>query len=250
MVNRTIHGSVVPKRAQLIAQIVRLDHRIDEVKTVKNVIEKDIRNEYGAIMERLRSAEGVKQAVLQHDIAEVQKDITRIDEILMTMEEIATGGQPMGQQQQVAPDITAFLHRYRQLSDNIEYAVTKQFKVEIDVFPNDLPRELAERRVLLEHYEEQRKLLRFKDDVIWKLSQELKKKYDYFQDEFDKETRHEMNEWARLVDRYAGELKKYEMVCAYCGQHLADTNINSECTDNAMAIKNNTNSRSGYGQQQ
>jgi hypothetical protein len=43
---------------------VRLDHRIDEIKTVKNVIEKDIRNEYGSIMERLRSGEGVKLAVL------------------------------------------------------------------------------------------------------------------------------------------------------------------------------------------
>ena len=46
----------------------------------------------------------------------------------------------------------------------------------------------------MDHYEEQRKLLKFKDDVIWKLSQELKKKYDYYQDEFDKETRNEMNE--------------------------------------------------------
>lgn len=73
---------------------MRLDHRIDEIKTLKNVIEKDIRNEYGSIMERLRSAEGVKMAVLQHDIAEVQKDITRIDEILMTMEDVAAGGPP------------------------------------------------------------------------------------------------------------------------------------------------------------
>jgi hypothetical protein len=46
------------------------------------------------------------------------------------------------------------LHGYRQLSENIEYAVTKHFKVDIDVFPNDLPRELAERQILLEHYEE------------------------------------------------------------------------------------------------
>jgi len=38
-----------------------------------------------------------------------------------------------------------FLHGYRQLNENIEYAVTKQFKVDIDVYPNDLPRELAER---------------------------------------------------------------------------------------------------------
>ena len=53
-------------------------------------------------------------AVLQHDIAEVQKDITRIDEILMTMEEIAAAS---GQQQQVpvqmAPDVLGFLHKYR-----------------------------------------------------------------------------------------------------------------------------------------
>jgi len=55
----------------LIGQIVRLDRRLDEIKTVKQVIERDIRNEYAAIMERLRSAEGVKNAVLQHDIAEI-----------------------------------------------------------------------------------------------------------------------------------------------------------------------------------
>jgi palmitoyltransferase len=177
-------------------------------------------------MERLRSAEGVKMAVLQHDIAEVQKDITRIDEILMTMEDVAANG---GAQ---SPDIVGFLHKYRQINENIEYASTKQFKVEIDVMPNDLPRELAEKRVLMEHYEEQRRLLKFKDDVIWKLSQELKKKYDYYQEEFDKETRHEMNEWARLVDRYASELKKYELVCSFCGQHLADGNVNAECPEN------------------
>ena len=70
-VNKSIHSSLVPKRAQLIGQIVRLDHRHEEIKTVKSVIERDIRNEYAGIMERLKSAEGVKTAVLQHDIAEV-----------------------------------------------------------------------------------------------------------------------------------------------------------------------------------
>jgi len=199
-INRSIHNSLVPKRAQLIGQIVRLDHRLDEIKTVKHVIERDIRNEYAGIMERLRSAEGVKTAVLQHDIAEVQKDITRIDEILMFMEEIAVGekepvaltqtteggadganGAPKAAQASSSgPNQFGFLNGYRQLNENLEFAVTKQFKVDIEVYPNDLPRELAERQVLLEHYEEQRKLLKFKDDVIWKLSQELKKKYDFY----------------------------------------------------------------------
>lgn len=88
----------------------------------------------------------------------------------------------------------------------------------------------------MDHYEEQRKLLKFKDDVIWKLSQELKKKYDYYQDEFDKETRNEMNEWARLVDRYGGELKKFDLVCSFCGQHLSEHVINSECLENQNSI--------------
>lgn len=50
-------------------------------------------------MERLRSGEGGKTAILQHDIAEIQKDITRIDEILMFMEDIAVGDQKEAQEQ-------------------------------------------------------------------------------------------------------------------------------------------------------
>jgi palmitoyltransferase len=226
LLNKSIHENLVPKRTQLVGQIVRLDTRLDEVKSVKQVIERDIRNEYAGIMERLKSAEGVKTAVLSHDLSEVQQDITRIDEILMFMEEITSAG-PDG-----VPDQVAFLHHYKQLNENIEYSITKQFKVDIDVYPNDLPRELAERQLLIEHYEEQRRLLKFKDDIIWKMSQELKKKYDFYQDEFDKETRHEMEEWARLVDKYAHELKKFDMVCAFCGQHMSDVTVNTDCVEN------------------
>jgi hypothetical protein len=147
IINKAIHRTLLPKRQQLLAQITRLDYRLDEIKTVKGIIEKDVRNEYGAIMERLRSAEGVKLAVLQYDIAEIQKDITRIDEILKAMDELG-GGSEMG------IDMLGFLLRFRHLHENIDYAITKQFKVEIEVLPNDLPRELAERRVLMEHYEQ------------------------------------------------------------------------------------------------
>jgi hypothetical protein len=68
--------------------------------------------------------------------------------------------------------------------------------------------------------------------VIWKLSTELKKKYDFYQDEFDRETRHEMEEWAKLVERHAEELKKFDMVCAFCGVHMSDLTINQDCQEN------------------
>ena len=43
-----------------------------------------------------------------------------------------------------------------------------------------------------------------------------------------------MNEWAQLVDRYAGELKKYELVCAFCGQNMSENNINTSCAENCQ----------------
>ena len=59
-------------------------------------------------MQRLTDAEGVKTAVLQYDIAEIQKDITRIDEILLFMEDIANGGAPekLGQGEEAAAAAT------------------------------------------------------------------------------------------------------------------------------------------------
>ena len=89
----------------------------------------------------------------------------------MTMEEITSNEQAdVTQAPSDGPDHLQFLHKFRQLNENIDYSVTKQFKVAIDILPNDLPRELAERRALMDHYEEQRKLLKLKDDMIWKLS--------------------------------------------------------------------------------
>lgn len=46
-------------------------------------------------------------------------------------------------------DPCPFLLRSRQIYENIEYLVSKPFKVNIDVYPYDLPRELTELRLQL-----------------------------------------------------------------------------------------------------
>lgn len=56
-----------------------------------------------------------------------------------------------------------------------------------------------------------------------------------------------MNEWARLVDRFANELKKYELVCSFCGQHLSGENINTECLQNSVAGERAKNQGSTRG---
>ncbi len=41
-----------------------------------------------------------------------------------------------------------------------------------------------------------------------------------------------MEEWAKLVDKYAHELKKFDLVCAFCGQHMSDLSVNADCLEN------------------
>lgn len=62
---------------------------------------------------------------------------------------------------------------------------------------------------MLEEYESSKKLLKAKDDMIYKLLDEKKWKDSLFATELDKATRNELNQWISLVDSYAGELKKY-----------------------------------------
>jgi palmitoyltransferase len=59
-----IRSNLLQKRDQLLAQIHRLEYRIEEIRYVKTIIERDARAEYGGIIERLKSAEGIKVAVL------------------------------------------------------------------------------------------------------------------------------------------------------------------------------------------
>jgi palmitoyltransferase len=50
---------------------------VEEIKYIKTIIERDARQEFEALLERLRSAEGKKLAILNHDISELQKLFNR-----------------------------------------------------------------------------------------------------------------------------------------------------------------------------
>lgn len=62
---------MLEKKSKLLGQIYRIEYRIEEIRYVKTLIERDIRSEYSGILERLKSAEGLKTAVLQHEMAEL-----------------------------------------------------------------------------------------------------------------------------------------------------------------------------------
>lgn len=221
-----IKNTLIPKRTQLIAQITRIDYRLEEIKTVKGIIYRDIKNEYGGVVERLNSAEGVKLAILQYDIAELQKDVNKIDGILQHLDELngvapqpmmptTPGGPSLVQPVNQGMDQVKFLIQYRKIQEDIDDLITKQFKVDIPVIPNDLPRELAEKRIKLEEYEKQKIALKEKNDIILKLVEEMKIRENAIKDELDKQTKIHVTQSLNLLDDYAIELKKFQLICTF-----------------------------------
>jgi len=212
---------LIEKRNQLLAQLSKIDARIAEIKSISEVIGREIKTEYFETLERLNSSEGTKYAILHHEMAEIQKDIKRIDSILDLLDTYLQGD--------LREDYLGFLMKFKDVHEHIEHVITKQFKVKIDVVPNDLPRDLTERRKIIENAGQAESLLRLKDEIIWNLMQEKKKLSQIAELDLKKAVQHEWKEWAKVIDNYCDQLLKYNLICSYCGVSLDGTTVNSSC---------------------
>jgi hypothetical protein len=224
-VNNLVQKSLISKLDQLTNQIQMIEFHIEEVKNVKNNIERDIRTEYSQMIENLRGEEGKKLAILQYDSAILQKEINKIQDIINVVNDINMSE---------SPDMIAFLLRYKQLNETVEMSIVKPFKKNIEVSTEDFPRELDEQREKLQGFEKMKKLLKAKDDIIWNLIQEKKLKDEKEIMKLKEKTQNEVAEWAKLSDKYAMELKKYHLICHFCGCYLEENTVNSICSKNCQ----------------
>lgn len=51
-------------------------------------------------------------------------------------------------------------------------------------------------------------------------------------EELDAAATEEINEWAKLTDKFANELKKYQLVCYYCSGVMEEGSVNGLCSMN------------------
>ena len=215
-------------------QLSYLDYVTDQVKQVKNSIERDIRSEYCEMLEELNSVEGKKLAVINYESSILQKDLTKMQDIINYINDLNNNE---------SPDMISFLLRYKQLNDSIEFAIAKPIKQKIEININDFPRKQQENKKKLENYAKLEKLLKLKDDIIWKIvndKQEQRKQMQLFEgnmkSSLDKEKEMkaltEIEEWAKLSDKYAMELQKYNLICCFCGCYLDEKTVNTECNMN------------------
>lgn len=217
-----IKTCLIQKRDQLVAQLHRLDYRMEEIKAVRSTIEQDTRLMFGGMLERLESSSGHKTSILQHEMSGIQQEIDNINMLIQQFVGLTSEG--------VTP--LEFMLKAAVMRQNMEIILNKPFKTEIEVYPFDLPRELLQIRKEIEENNQLEMLLKMKDNVIWSLMNELKQVYHQSVKDLDLAANQEISGWASLTDKFTTELQEFQRICYYCAEPLNEESINTECTVN------------------
>ena len=100
---------------------------MDEIKYIRSVIEKDAVLDFSGKIDRSRDAEGQKTAILQHEMASIQREIQKIDQVCNEYDKISS--QP-----------TELMLRSRTLKEIVEGIMTRPFKTTIGTLYKFNPR--------------------------------------------------------------------------------------------------------------
>ena len=172
-------------------QVRRLEYRIEEIKRSKLNIERDMKGEFSSMNERLNGAYGQKTAILQHQMDNMQADLEKINELIRSVE--------------TSQDQVAFLKRSKEIRENMEVCIAKPLNPNLDVYPQDLPSELIEIRRQMENKPGLDQLLNLKNEIIFKLISNKPSAGG-----IDSTAQGELEEWARLTDKFASQLSRFK----------------------------------------
>jgi len=211
-VYNSLNTHLFSKRDHMMAQMQRLELRIEEMKRTKSSIERDMKSEFNAMNERLNSVYGGKVAVLSHDFNELQTDLGRINQIVEVVEKSSHNA-------------LEFLQKSPEIKDAVEIALAKPFKETIEISPEELPRELDQVRNITQKFSAVEELIRFKNEVIWKLMN------DRVQEDA---TQRELAEWVRLTEKFEEELSRLQLACENCGVELEEQTVNANCSKGTL----------------
>ena len=113
-----IKTNLLEKKELLIAQLYRVEYRIDEIHHVKNSIEKDVKLEYSETLEKLKYGEGEKVAVLEKELFDLQKDLDSLNDLGNYFMEISDN----------SADPLNFILNSRNVYERLQYLISKPFK--------------------------------------------------------------------------------------------------------------------------
>lgn len=208
----------------------RVSVLIEKVNNSKKELARDIRAQYAELSEKIKDIEGKRNAVLSYETSQLQADANNIQDVSNYINDI---------QNKKGPNMINFLLQFPQLKNKMDRIIEKPLREKIDLsnlenYPNDL----EQRHKKLEDFDKIKKSLINKDEEIWKILVEKKNKERDLIEKAKKKSQERIEEWIKLSDKYQKELKKYEVVCSFCGKYIDNSTINSDCEANIQFYLN------------
>lgn len=208
----------------------KVSYLVDKVNNSKKELIRDIRAQYSELSEKIKDIEGKRNAILSYETSQIQADANNIQDINNYINDI---------QNKKGPNMINFLLQFPQLKNKMDRILEKPIKEKIDLsnienYPNDLEK----RHKILEDFDKIKKMLANKDEEIWKILMEKKNKELDLIEKAKKKSQDQIEEWIKLSDKYQKDLKKYEVVCAFCGKYIDNNTVNSDCEANSQFYLN------------
>ena len=220
-------GRLFPKREHLLQLRRQLQNCSAEVTAVRKGIERETLTDTEQILERLRTAESMRQSSINHQVLQIEEELEAIERIIRRVElanrddtlmypSIVSGQKTSGSyvtsalssdvpvdvlNVPKAANMIEIIQQFPDLSTNIEKLATKPVSVQVDFPTNDFPRETAERLEIISHCDRYMHALSVKDHMLWSSLSEQKRAEEMLEDErkLSHEYANEIGNWAEMV---------------------------------------------------
>ena len=201
-----------------------INELFEKVGSTKKKIEREIRKDFTQLTEKIKDIEGKRDTILSYEASQLQNIQNKILDIINYIKDV---------QESKNIDLISFLLQYKNVMNAIRNIIEKPIKEKIDLsMTENYPNDLEERHRILEDYKRIKNELVKRDESLWKILKEKKEKERENIIKEKEKSQNEIEEWVKLSDRYAQELKKYNVVCSFCGQYLDGKIVNYDCEAN------------------
>ena len=243
-----LNGPLKEKSFKIEELMVQIDTLLNENKNKAKEMLHGISLEYETIIEKITKIDGNKKAELSYNASELQKDILNIQKILNLLNKkdkdyFENGGQTYPLEEDENDKIINFLLQYKSLVGEIDNIISKPTSKILTKEDQEKilywPKELNDSKEKLLNYHKYKKLLKVKDDIIWKLLTTPYEERNPELEEVKRKTNEEISKWTKLIDKTKSELLKYNLVCHFCGIPL-EHGMNTPCplNDNEYPYEN------------
>jgi hypothetical protein len=234
-----LNGPLKEKSLKIEELMIQIDELLNQNKAKAKEMLHGISLEYESVVENITKIDGNKKAELSFNSSELQKDIINIQKILEILNKkninyfnVENGGITFPLEEDENDKIVNFLLQYKSLVNDIDQIISKPTNKILTKEDEEKilkwPIELNDSKEKLSNYLKLKKLLKIKDDIIWKLlitpyEEKCPELY-----EVEKKTKEEISKWTQLIEKTKSELSKYNIVCHFCGCPL-EHGMNTLC---------------------